>query len=93
MPTPYQQRKAVRDAARARGEHSPRSPRTRLEPEVAKARRAERNRRTVETRRRALILLADRYPEEYAALARTEAQGVDQERGPLPGDPNYGQEA
>lgn len=55
-------------------------------PEILKARKAEINRRNIESRRRAAIVLAHRYPEEYRALVQSEAEGLAFEKGPLPGD-------
>lgn len=53
---------------------------------VAARRTAERNRRNIESRRRAWNVLASRHPEEFADLLAAERAGVDAERGPLPGD-------
>lgn len=86
--TPYQQRRAERAAAKGQPEQ-PSPSRPTYPPEVRAARTAERNRRNTEVRRRATTILIERYPEEYAELARIEAEGLDTERGPLPGDPDY----
>jgi hypothetical protein len=67
----------------------PRPPRPgRLDPAVARERSLERSRREMEARRRASLVLADRHPEEFAALLVDERAGVALERGPLPGDPS-----
>jgi hypothetical protein len=56
-------------------------------PAVAKARRAEQVRRSTEARRRALMVLAARHPDEFDRLLAAERDGLDTEKGPLPGDP------
>lgn len=55
-------------------------------PEEIKARKAEQTRRHVEARRRASILLADRYPEEFDLLLEDMKVQIADERGALPGD-------
>lgn len=88
-PTPYQQRREAAAAATgAQPEAGPRRP-YRLPPEVAKARAAERGRRAAETRRRATVILIERHAKEYAELAEIERAGLDDERGPLPGDRDH----
>ena len=76
--TPYQLRRQKTKRSNSRSGKFP--------PEVAKARNSERTRRSVEARRRASLILAERYPEEYAELARIEREGIDREKCPLPGD-------
>lgn len=85
--TPYQRLRRERDEARQVPESTPKQ--RGYPPEVRKARQQERARRNAETRRRATLILAQRYPEEYEQLMRTEGAGVDAERGPLPGDAGY----
>lgn len=63
----------------------------RFSPKVAKARSAERVRRATEARRRAWMVLAARYPDEFAELQATERAALDEEKGPLPGDPEEGE--
>jgi len=66
---------------------APKPPRRRKRtPEEIKARKAEQTRRHVEARRRAAILLADRYPEEFDLLLEDMKVQIADERGPLPGD-------
>lgn len=82
--TPYQ---ALR-AAKAAKPVEPEKPKRvyRRDPEVAKARAAERNRRNVEARRRAYLVLAQRYQAEFDEIYEAETRGLAAERGPLPGD-------
>ena len=82
--TPYQTLRASRNATEPGGSSTTR--RMKFTPAVARARNAERTRRSMEARRRALLILSQRYPDEFAALLVTERAGVDVERGPLPGD-------
>ena len=86
--SPYQQRRAERLAAKSDARALP-TPRTKRDPETAKDRATERQRRYVEARRRASVILAEKYADEYAALVTTEAAALETERGPLPGDPGY----
>lgn len=57
-----------------------------MDPEVAKAHTAEKNRRNAESRRRASIVLKAMYPDLYEEIRRREVAALDRERGPLPGD-------
>lgn len=85
--TPYQRLRREREARRL--EEIAKDPQPYYPPEVRKARNAEKNRRNAESRRRAHLILAQRHASEYAKLLEVEAAGLDEERGPLPGDPDY----
>lgn len=80
-PTPYQR---LRAEAASSGPMR-RAPRRVYPPEIAKARKAEDNRRRVEARHRAVFVLVGRHQEEFDALHVLERVGVDAERGPMPG--------
>lgn len=60
--------------------------RVKRDPEVAKARQAEKTRRYQESRRRSHIVLVSRHEDEFEEILAAERTGVDEERGPLPGD-------
>ena len=53
---------------------------------VRKERAAERARRNSEARRRTFVVMAHRYPDEVAEVFKAELEGLNKERGPLPGD-------
>ena len=91
--TPYQQRRAEREALMAASSGKKVGSRRVFNPEVAKARASEKSRRYMEARRRDTTLLLERHAEEYKALAAVEAEGARQERGPLPGDVDYQEES
>lgn len=85
--TEYQRMRREAAEQRALSEKSAHSPRPyRLPPEVAKERAAERNRRNMEAKRRALMVLASRYPNEFEKLKDAELAAIHAEKGPLPGD-------
>ena len=84
--SPYQQRRAAKASRRDAGEPQERGTRRKFDPDVAKARQLDRARREQEARRRAAIMLAAAHPEEWDELLTAEKRGVDDERGPLPGD-------
>lgn len=84
--TPFQQRRADIEANRRDEAPTRRGARRKFDPETAKARSAERTRRLMEARRRAVTMLIEAHEDEYDALFGVEQKGVDAERGPLPGD-------
>lgn len=60
--------------------------RRKFDPDTAKRRAREKTRRYMEARRRVSAVLMARHADEVHDLMQAELAGVDQERGPLPGD-------
>lgn len=85
--TTYQRQRREAELDKRRGARFEQyEPRDAYPPETAKARKRERNRRHMEARRRALLVLSRAHAEEFERLVAEERRGVDRERGPLPGD-------